>query len=78
MSKLSSQCRMQTFWYNSFCKLYGRFCRLQNIEKLKTADKSVGFIFFNGAKRVFYLQVPELGDTLFIVFRKQQLIFLHW
>jgi hypothetical protein len=26
----------------------------------------------------FSAQVPELGDTLFIVFRKQQLIFLHW
>ncbi|XP_023334075.1 elongation of very long chain fatty acids protein 6 [Eurytemora carolleeae] len=23
-------------------------------------------------------KVPELGDTVFIVFRKQQLIFLHW
>ena len=23
-------------------------------------------------------KIPELGDTLFIVLRKQQLIFLHW
>merc|ERR1711887_411474 len=23
-------------------------------------------------------KMPELGDTLFIVLRKQQLIFLHW
>ena len=23
-------------------------------------------------------KVPELGDTLFIVLRKQPLIFLHW
>jgi hypothetical protein len=34
---------------------------------------------FNWAIHFYFsAQVPELGDTLFIVFRKQQLIFLHW
>lgn len=27
---------------------------------------------------LFFHQIPELGDTIFVVLRKKPLIFLHW
>jgi len=50
--------------------LYSSFCSPSFIEQ----DRVSGFWTF-----MFVLsKVPELGDTLFIVLRKQKLIFLHW
>jgi len=50
--------------------LYSSFCSPSFIEQ----DRVCGFWTF-----MFVLsKVPELGDTLFIVLRKQKLIFLHW
>jgi len=50
--------------------LYSSFCSPSFIEQ----DRVSGFWTF-----MFVLsKVPELGDTLFIILRKQKLIFLHW
>jgi len=50
--------------------LYSSYCS----PSFLTDDKVCGFWTF-----MFVLsKVPELGDTLFIVLRKQKLIFLHW
>jgi len=50
--------------------LYSSFCSPSFIEE----DRVSGFWTF-----MFVLsKVPELGDTVFIVLRKQKLIFLHW
>ena len=38
----------------------------------------IDFAVLNLILKYTLFQVPELGDTLFIVLRKQQLIFLHW
>jgi elongation of very long chain fatty acids protein 6 len=50
--------------------IYHSVCNSNFIEQNKVS----GFWAF-----LFTLsKMPELGDTLFIVLRKQQLIFLHW
>ncbi|XP_056386555.1 elongation of very long chain fatty acids protein 3 [Hyla sarda] len=64
---------IRTGWY--MCNIL-----LSNGFKQSICDRG----FYNGPVSKFWAyafvlsKVPELGDTLFIVLRKQKLIFLHW
>ena len=45
---------------------------------LSVIHKTFVFVIKDTPLYVPFSKLPELGDTLFIVLRKQQLIFLHW
>ena len=44
-----------------------------DVRPLKGCKRSTNYL----VPKILF-QVPELGDTIFIVLRKQKLIFLHW
>ncbi|XP_033108497.1 elongation of very long chain fatty acids protein 6-like [Anneissia japonica] len=48
--------------------------------KATMCDEQIGYHGVNGFWSLMFVlsKLPELGDTLFIVLRKQPLIFLHW
>ena len=68
------------FWCNCLDTIYSCSCLLLNENR--------AYIYFSFITNdrvssfwasVFVLsKVPELGDTFFILLRKQPLIFLHW
>lgn len=63
-------------------RLWRELIRYQQIFgwKATMCDAGIGYSGVNGFWSLLFVlsKLPELGDTLFVVLRKQPLIFLHW
>ncbi|PIK60557.1 putative elongation of very long chain fatty acids protein 6-like [Apostichopus japonicus] len=63
-------------------RLWRELFRYQGIFgwKATMCDAEIGYSGVNGFWSLLFVlsKLPELGDTLFVVLRKQPLIFLHW